>query len=225
MVRRSGRAAVSAALALALSVAGAARAGTPPLSRAQVLLFETPHLSNVRRPETLDYEFRRAGAGVADFTDRIAMHVVEIHPDGTKDVTLDFLSGDRRRPFPGVANFSGNPLLMAFLENDVREMHDAVGLAAAWFRNRVRQAFVDKATTRDISLHVGGREMPATEILLAPYADEPRLGNLPQVQHKAYRFVLAPSLPGMIYELSSRYPGAGAMPAQSETITYTGEGS
>ena len=60
-----------------------------------------------------------------------------------------FLTGEHHVFFPAVDNFHGNPLLMLFLEHDVREMRDAIGVTATYCRNRIREAFSDRARVAD----------------------------------------------------------------------------
>ena len=86
------------AMALACLHGPARAQGAPddlrPLSPAQVALFETPHLRNVDHPETLDYGFTRQGP--AGFTDKVALHVRRVNPDGTKSLAFDYLTGERQ---------------------------------------------------------------------------------------------------------------------------------
>ncbi len=148
---------------------GAEPQDTRPLSSAQTALFETPHLRNVSQAETLEYSFVRSGA--SGFTDRVEIHIGAPHADGTKSVSFDFLTGARHLPYPTVDNFAGNPLLMMFLERDVRDMKEQLGLSATYFRNRIREAFVDRAVVADASFMLDGRALPAREITVRPFAD------------------------------------------------------
>ena len=200
--------------------AGAADTDTRALSAAQVALFETPHLQNVDHPEALQYRFERDGAGA--FTDRIAERIEQIHDDGTKYVGFDFLSGEHHVFFPAVDHFRGNPLLMLFLENDVREMRDQTGVAASYYRNRIREAFVDRAQVSNVEFTLDGKAVAARRITLQPFADEERLDRVPEIKGKTYSFVLADAVPGAIAELSAEQPanpdtGAAAL---SERITF-----
>lgn len=210
-----------AALALPLPLALAD--DTPPLSPAQIALFETPHLKNISHPETLTYRLERTGPD--PLTDSVLVHVQKIHPDGTKYVSFDFMTGPHRQFFPAVDNFSGNPLLMLFLEHDVREMKDQTGVAAAYFRDHIRAAFIDRAAMTAESIPLAGKTVAARVITLKPFVDDPRLANLPSFRDKTYRFVLSEDVPGQIATLAAEMPadaGSGA-PAWSETITLEGE--
>lgn len=212
------------ALAAALIVApAAAQTDNRPLSPAQIALFETPHLDNIGRPETLEYQFRREGAGA--FSDSIAERIEKIHPDGSKYVGFDFLSGEHRVPFPAVDHFRGNPLLMLFLERDVREMRDDTGIAAAYWRNRIREAFVDRARMAETEISLHGKSLPARQVVLRPFGDDPRLKSLPGIRDKTYTFVLSEAVPGMIAELATEEPAnpATGEAGSAERITFAGE--
>jgi hypothetical protein len=204
----------------------AARAGSPdsppPLSPAQTALFETPHLSNIAQPQTLDYHFEQTGP--AAFADQVSVHIDQIHPDGTKYVSFEFLTGAHHAFFPAVDDFSGNPLLMVFLEHDVGEMKDQVGIAAAYFRNRIRAAFIDQAQMSDTTIQLDGRSVPARRIVLKPFAGDHRFDKLPTVQGKTYEFVLSDQVPGQLAELASEVPAdpAAGAPAWAERLTFIG---
>jgi hypothetical protein len=189
---------------LAFPAAADEQPDTRPLSTAQIALFETPHLHNVDHPEALLYRFERAGAGA--FTDSIDERIEKIHDDGTKYVGFNFLNGEHHEFFPAVDNFRGNPLLMLFLEHDVREMRDQTGIAATYYRNRIREAFIDRAEVADVQFTLDGKPVPARRITLQPFTDDQRLDRMPEIKRKTYTFVLADQVPGTIAELAAEEP-------------------
>ncbi len=193
-----------------------------PLSPAQVALFETPHLQNVGQPETLDYKIVRDGPD--GFTDTVAMHVRNLHPGGGKDVSFDFMTGTRRVAYPELDNFRGNPLVMLVLERDVLEMKATLGLSATYFRNEIRQSFVDRATIVDSNFELDGKSIPVKMLSVHPFADDSRLERLPTVQNKSYLFVLSDQVPGSIAEIRIEMPGSEQqkIPAAAERITFQG---
>ena len=215
----AGRAAlVSATLA---GAPAAAQPGDPrPLSPAQTALFMTPHLRNVEQPGTLEYSFTRRGP--VSFADSVLVHVQEVHPDGTHVVAFDFLTGERREHYPVVGEFRGNPLLMVFLEHDVKTMRESIGVSGSYFRNRIRDAFVEGATIEDATATVDGASVPARKVTLRPFAGEGRMARLPPIRDKLYTFVLADSVPGGIVEISTDMPadtGLG-VPAAGERLVF-----
>lgn len=195
---------------------------TRPLSPAQIALFETPHLGNISTPETLRYTYRRIGP--EGFADTIAMHVRQINPDATKNLTFDYLTGPRRALFPGLDHFHGNPLLMLVLDRDVAAMKEAVGISASYFRNRIREAFVEGAVVSDTSTPFAGHSVPARVVTVQPFAHESRLERIASLQAKRYTFVLADAVPGMIAEIRIETPEDAALraPAMAEQITFAG---
>lgn len=203
--------------------AGTADTPPPPLSPAQAALFDTPHLSNITHPETLAYEFVRTGPGA--YTDSVTERIETIHPDGSKYVDFAFLTKEHRIFFPAVDDFRGNPLLMLFLEHDVRDMRDRTGIAATYYQNRIREAFLNGARITKTEVTLAGKTLPAQEITLEPFADNPRFANLPMIKGKTYHFVLAAGVPGMLDSMAVDEPGdaASGAPAMSETLRFVGE--
>ncbi len=191
---------------------------TRPLSPAQVLLFETPHMQNLSHPETLAYAYTRDGA--AGFTDTVTLHIRQVNPDGTKDVSFDYLTGPRRIAFPELSHFRGNPLLMLTLERDVTEMKDQLGLSAAYFRNKVREGFVSAADVAPGTFLLNGKEIPAQVVTVRPFARDERLERISQVQAKTYTFTLSDAVPGGIAEIRIAMPAdaqMGAPPFEQRT--------
>ena len=213
-------AAVLAVLGI-LAAGAASRAADPPaLNPAQTLVFATNHLAQIKQPVTLDYAFRHEGAGA--FTDKIALSVKAVHADGSKDVAVEFLSGKRRTDFPPVRGFHGNPLIMYFLEWDVRGMQKAIGGSALYFRNRIRNAFAGGAQVGKVSITLDGHPAMATAIVLRPYRDDPDIARYAAFRDKSYRFVLSDEVPGMVYEISTSVPAAPGAPVEADRAVFSG---
>jgi hypothetical protein len=189
----------------------------PPLSPAQVALSDTPHLAAIRTPQDLTYTFRREEEGREPVEDRITMEVRSVHEDGGHDVHPEFLTGERRLPYPPALGFRGNPLLMFALDRDTREIAAATGGSASWFRNRIRRAFAEGATLREIRLPSTG--VPAVEIEIQPFRGEPRARRY---QDRRYRFLLSDSVPGGIAEIRTVLPAGDGGGRVEESITFAG---
>jgi hypothetical protein len=193
---------------------------TRPLSPAQVLLFETPHMQNLSHPETLAYAYTRDGA--AGFTDTVALHIRQVNPDGTKNVAFDYLTGPRRIALPELDHFRGNPLLMVTLERDATEMKDQLGLSASYFRNKIREGFVSAADVAPGTYLLGGKEVSAQVVTVRPFAGDERLERISQVQAKTYTFTLSDAVPGGIAEIRIAMPADARMgaPAFEQRTTF-----
>lgn len=211
-------------LALSLVPVGSGRADDPPLSPAQIALFESDHLKDIKHPERLEYTFEHHGGLAGDYTDKVVADVRGIEENGRKDVWIDFLSGERRMDASPAIGFNGNPLLMYFLEHDVDEMRDATGGAAQYFRTRIRQAFAEGADVHPVEVKLDGKTSTGTEIVIAPFRNDAHAERFRGVAEKTYRFVLCGAVPGSIYQISTGVPsGAGSPAAFEETMTYAGE--
>ena len=208
----------------AVAWGGNAASADPALSPAQVALFESNHLQAIERPVVLDYTFDHRGGPGGDFSDKVAADIRAVHPDGSKDVWIDFLGGERRHELPPAKGFEANPLLMFFLEHDVQEMQAATGGAPQYFRNRLSEAFADRASLQKIELKVDGKPLAATEIEVTPFRDDPHLANFPAYAGKTYRFILSDAVPGSLYQITTTLAAAGNPSAISEErLTYAGE--
>ncbi|MFC7473763.1 hypothetical protein ACFQS7_05325 [Dankookia sp. GCM10030260] len=185
----------------------------PPLSDAQVLLFETPHLAALHPPLRLDYGFRREAAGHAPVEDAIRLSILASEVPGRRDVVPEFLTGPRAIHYPPAPGFRGNPLLLFALDRQARELSAATGGAHAWFRNRIRRALALAPSPERTTAPFEGDDIEAAEIILHPFAGEPRAGRF---QDQRLRFVLAESMPGWIQAIDTELP-VGAV---RETIRF-----
>lgn len=224
MSRKLSKIAGLAVTTLAACMAAAAADDDRPLSSAQVALFETDHLKEIRRPIVLDYTFRHRGGPEGEYVDKVSADIRAVRQDGRKDVWIDFLTGDRRVDFPPAIGFNGNPLLMYFLEHDVMEMRAVTGGSALYFRNRIRAAFVDQAAMHPVEVTIDGAMHQATEIDLAPFRHDPNLARFPAFAEKTYRFILSDAVPGRIYQISTTLGAPGVAPDTfEEWMTYAGK--
>lgn len=190
------------------------------LSQAQELLFNTPHLANVTRPETLRYAYVQIGPDA--FTDKVKLHVNKIDSDGAKDLSFDYLTGPHHAFFPEIDGFHGNPLVMLVLEQDVVDMSKALGLSQAALRNQIRASFLQGAKVAPGTVTIDGKSEPATVVTVQPFAGLERLQRIASLQAKTYAFTLSNSVPGMLDEITIHTPADPALqaPALTKTLTF-----
>ena len=185
-------------------------------------LFESPHLQNVTTPETLEYQLVRHGG--VDLTDTVDVDVKQVNPDGTKNLAFRYLTGERQVQMPALDHFRGNPLIMITLERDVQEMNKAVGISSTFFRNKVRESFVNGAQLSEAPFELDGKSVPARIVTVHPFRGEDRLARIPSLQEKSYSFVLADSVPGTVAEIRIDTPADADMqtPAFSQRTIFSG---
>jgi hypothetical protein len=189
----------------AVALESSAAEAVPPATGAEILLFDTDHLSGLGLPSRLQYRF--AWNGESAFEDRIVLSI-----DATRVVAIDYLSGEHHVNFPDVENARGNPLLLYFLEHDLREMQRMTGGSVTYFRRLVRRAFADpKLSVEPISAMVQGRQVSASRVSIEPFrADPSAQTRYPRLAGKRYEFVLSSAVPGGIVNVASVLPANGA---------------
>lgn len=216
------RALLAAALsALCAAPAGAQPAPAAPVSPAEQLVFNEPHLGNVHPPQTLRYRYLKSGRLEEGFEDEVSLALRARREGGCCSVSSRFLGGERALALPEIDDARANPAILYFLERDVREMQRRTQGASAYFRKRLRLALVERATVRDTVVRVDGAELPAQEVSVRPYEDDPMRRRYERYAGKEYRFVFARGVPGGLYQIRTRVPGAEPAdpPLIEETMT------
>jgi hypothetical protein len=194
-----------------------------PISEAEQRAFLDHHLDNVTQSEALDYAFRRSGALDAPFEDRVVLSIRLAEGSGKKSVEADYLSGEHLLRLPRLDDAQGNPVVLYFLEADVREMKRRTGGSPAFFRKRIRMALAQAAEVHAVSFDYAGQQAAGTEVRIRPYHGDAMHERLKEMEDKLYVLTFSPQVPGGVYQLRSEVPGAaGAAPALVETLTFAG---
>jgi hypothetical protein len=207
-VSRRARAVARCAL-LALAFAALGAGAQDRISEAETLLFLTDHLKGVVPPATLSYEFRKSGTAEAGFDDTVQVRV-RTAGDGGKVVSVAFFTRGRKIDLPDVTKPEGNPVLLYFLEHDIREMERITGGKSGYFRKAIRLALARSATVAKTTISFGGRDFAAQEITITPYADDPLKDRIGRYATKTYVFTLSTHVPGGIYSVRTVVPAPAA---------------
>ena len=186
--------------------AGAAKKETAKPSKASVLLFETPHFSAFSKPTVLRYSFERQAKDEDDFTDQIDVKVDSIRENGRTDVSFDFFTGERQRPYTALSNFSGNPLVVVFLQREVWALSRKIGGLARYFRYRIRLAMRSNAMVEDHTIETGDGAVQGHKITITPYEKDRHRNRLGPYEFTKYEFVVSPEIPGSVYSITTIVP-------------------
>ena len=219
-----------AAAALTLSLLCAlvgAKADPTPISKAETLLFMTPQLKELRPPARLHYAFRKQGTLEKGFSDTVDIDITG-EADGAKKGVVRFFSGERQIKYPEVDHPDGNPVLLFYLERDIREMSRLTGGRPDYFKKRIRTALAESAQIKDVDIHVGGRTMHAQQITILPYGSDPLRERFERLATKQYVFTICDTVPGVVYEVRGVVPAASGSPKDEavidEALTFTSAG-
>lgn len=215
----------AALFGVALGLAGApALAGD--VDTAQRAVFGVEHLDNVTAPTTLHYTFHRRGTLLPDLVDDADLDVLEVRPDGRKQVAFRMFSGEGERRFTPRHGYRNNPMIVAFLQRDVEQMSRMTGGSPHYFRNRIREAFRrDRAVDIEaVTVVVGERQIAGTKVTIAPFVGDPNARRFAAFADKRYEFVMAPEIPGGVYRLRAVTPGTDGTPLLEEAMTFEDDG-
>ncbi|MDH3638098.1 MAG: hypothetical protein OES09_06485 [Gammaproteobacteria bacterium] len=192
-------------------------------SRANQILFDTDHLESISEPTTLHYSFKKTAADGSGFNDTIDVRITRVKEDGSKDVRLEYFTGDRRRYAPEVPSALGNPVVVLYLQHDVNEMNRLTSGSWRHFQRRIKLALEGTDDVSPVRLNFQGREIGGREVRIEPYRDDPQNSQYTGYAQKYYVFTLAPEVPGYIFEIKSVVPGqSGGGPLVEEVLSYTG---
>jgi hypothetical protein len=191
-----------------------------PLSAAEQMVFLGDHLKNTRRPTVLRYNFGKAGSLEAAERDEFRLTLREREAGGCCIAEGAFQGEHRQLPLPEIDSPMANPVILYFLEHDVRDMQRRTQGQSAYFRRRIRMSLADQATVVPVTIRYGGRELPAREVRVAPYLQDPMRSRYERYAAKQYVIVLADDVPGGVYQLRTLLPAEPGKPALiEETLT------
>jgi len=219
--------ALAAFAALALP-GSAARAEDAPkdFSPAERALFMTDRFASLRPPMTLRYAFHRSGSLEPGFDDTASIALKAQASGRCCDVAGDFLSGAHAVVLPPVEGATGNPVLLYFLERDVREMERLTHGKSAYFRKRIRMAIFQGAQQRAVTLRYRGKTVAGQEFTIAPYLDDPNRSRFEPLSNKRYVFTMSDAVPGGVYAvralIADAAKGAAAPPLIAEELLIDG---
>lgn len=173
-------------------------------SAAERSLFLTKHLANVTPPHTLSYRFHKAGSLEQGFEDKVRI-LLEQEPDGRCcSGRGEFLSAERRIALPDIEHAEGNPVILYFLERDVRDMQRLTKGQQNHFRKRIRMAIYSEAQVRRAQFDYQGRTIEGEEISIKPYLADPNRQRFEEHAGKEYVFMLSEAVPGGVFGIRTR---------------------
>jgi hypothetical protein len=216
-------AAIVATAGIATSVRGAPDTASREVSVAERRLFVDDHLRSLPPAATLEYTFTKRGSLEPGFDDRASIRVGAPRASGGRPVHVDALSEARHEAMPDLEAATGNPVILFFLERDVREMHRLTGGSPNYFRQRIRLALASQAAVAPVVATAGTRQVPAVEIRIAPYRDDPARTRYERFAEKTYAFTLSSDVPGEVVAMRSEVHASGAAAAEPPGILIAEE--
>lgn len=201
----TGRAAAAVVIAIAIAAlqfAGPAQAADPSqFSVAEKRLFIDDHLRGIHGPATLEYTFTKRGSLEDPFDDTARVIVGAPTAGGGQSVKVEYLSDTRKLELSDIDGANANPVILFFLERELREMNRLTGGSINYYRKRIRMALAEGGQVKEVTINIGPRRIAATEIHIAPYRDDPARSRYEKFAEKTYVFTLSDDVPGKVVEL------------------------
>lgn len=199
-------------------------APSKPISAVEQRVFLDDHLGNLAKTADVEYSFQRSGTLGDNFEDKVVLHVREGGKEKGRLVSADFLSGKSALKLPEVSNPQGNPVILYFLERDVREMEKITKGKQLFFRKRVRLALADADQIKPVTVRFEGRDIKADEVRVQPYLNDPVVqARAEKYEKKTYIFTLSDQVPGGVYQIQTTVAspdGKADAPLVDETMTF-----
>lgn len=206
---------------LAAMVAALAADDFSPAERA---LFMSNQFASLTPPVTLRFKYQKSGSLEPGFEDQVAVKLSAQANGKCCTANTDFLAGARRLALPEVEAADGNPVVLYFLERDIREMSRLTKGQPNYFRKRIRMAVYGDAKLRELSLPYRGANVAARRITITPYLDDPLRSRFEKLATKQYDFTLSDAVPGGVYAIRTLVSGesASAGPVLVEEMVLEG---
>lgn len=211
---------------LACQLAGlpaATAADSSEFTVAEKQLFVTPHLAGLKPPTRLVYQVTRRGSLQKPFDDHATLTLSR--ENGRIMSRVGYLTGPEKLELPPFPDMEGNPVLLHFLEREIREMRRLTGGSVNYYRKRIRMALATDPVVESITIEHQGKPVAATRIRISPYLDDPARSRYEKFATRHYAMVLSQSIPGGIVSLHSELhePGRPADDSGllwSETVSF-----
>jgi hypothetical protein len=219
-----GRTAAALLLLLAVGFTAHGAIAQSAVSEAEKRLFLDGHLANLPDKAAVRYDYAKTGTLEPAFEDRVRLQVEKTAAG--RHAHVDYLTGDNAFVLPDVESANGNPVILSFLERDVREMERRTGGRANYFRKRVRVALAEAAQVEPVTIDLMGQPVEAVRISIRPYANDPLQARFPAFVGKLYTFTMSTRVPGGVYEMRTevrdRRAPPEAPPLVVEQLIYVG---
>lgn len=203
-------AAAAGAIAPAAQAPGGAASGSGPISQAEQLLFTHPHLATVRTPQTLRYAWS-AQAGASASAPANATLALRPRADGSCcSAHVDYPADEVAIHLPDFDDATANPVILYFLEAEVRRLQRTTTGQSAHFRRQLRLSLATTARVSDATVRWNGKDVPAHAVRVAPFVDDPYRARFEREAATEYLFLLSDDVPGGVAALSATLPASGA---------------
>jgi hypothetical protein len=181
---------------------------------AEIKLWLTDHLANIKNPQSLYYEFVKSGSLEEGFSDSVYLKILELNEDGTKNAALDFFTAERKQPVTpdNVTNIIGNPVIGIFMHGDTADMARLSGGTKSrirYFIKSIKVALREVAKVEPTTFKFNDKEYKGEKVFFSPYLNDPHRRDFEKYADKYYEFIFSDEIPGSLYQIKTVIPDRG----------------
>lgn len=182
-------------------------------SDAEVRLWLSNHLENIKKPLSLYYEFEKTGSLEEGFSDSVYLKILKLNEDGTKDAALDFFTAERKQPVnaDNVTHIIGNPVLGIFMHGDTSDMARLTGgnrSRGRYFTKAIKVALREVAVVEPTTFKFNDKEYTGEKVSFSPYLHDPHRRDFEKFADKSYEIIFSDDIPGSLYQIKTIIPAA-----------------
>jgi hypothetical protein len=208
------------AMFAAVAMAAPAQAGPKVID----LVFYSPYLANAGEGTVLSYRFERSTEDKKlepSFQDDVTLKIAGA--GDARTVRVDLFSGKRAQtvgPLPS----TGNGVVLAMMEQDVKEMQKVLGGSPYYIRNRLREALTNGEASEPARIDYRGRTVDGWKVTVKPFEKDVNRDKLKEFADRVYELTFSENVPGGLYSIRTVTPGKdGAAPLLVEQLTLTAD--
>ncbi len=208
--------ALAAVFILSGTVSWAANAND--ITEAERRVFMDDHLASLPAPTTLHYLTERRGSLQDPLDDKASVELQT--EDGRRVANVQWMSGREQLRLPPFDDVKGNPILLYFLEREIREMNRLTGGSMNYYRKRIRMALASNPGVEATTVDFAGRQVKATRITISPFVDDPARSRYEKFADRRYTMILSDDVPGAVVSVSGELRGS-ANPSTEPTLLWS----
>lgn len=162
------------------------------LNGPQTLIYDTNHFNNTTAGNTISYNYIHIDTNTkATVKDNVTLVVKNEKDNIHRDLSVVFLTDERKLHLPDFNNRRGNPVIIGMLEHLAQTMGRETGGGALYFRNR----FKDKLADDSVEVIVDKNN---SSFSFSPFANDPYVADQIALTESIVNIEFSEDIPGQL---------------------------
>ena len=201
--------AAATAAVMAVSLTSGVTAATEDSKKATAMLFDTPHIRDVKPGTKFTYKNIRKPSDETQlgkgFTDDITVDIESEGAPGKKNVIVKLYTGERARDPQRITDMDGNPMLVVFLDNTLGRFQQLAGGDRGYLKNHFSRSIGDESTLTPVKIAYNGAEVDGFRVDVKPFAKDAARGRMRGFENTAVSIVISDKIPGHFAKMTADF--------------------